>query len=349
MSSTPTVYRSDDTSAPTITRELNSLSDLLEAILVDGYGAKSDAGWTTEFTATGKKVFRNSTTNGTGVYLRVDDSVIISSNYGLAKVNLFDTVSDIDTGTGPCPKTSTDSSIQSDQAWFEFYGTGTSTTTTEMPWICVADDRTFYLSISSNATDTGSTGTPNFFKASAFSGDVFHLWAGDFDSYLNTDGYASFVSVWNAQSGSLPACYSANWIDSAAVGTGHYSWVKRGVDRSTEGTKVGPKATNNVSTASPGIEAQFNVGIRDNLSNDYTSDMNSQHIFSPVLMMEHITSNQYVVRGMFRGLFDGPFYGTTGVENYTGETKTIDSVDLLGVRVKNYLGFWIDVTADAWS
>jgi len=52
---------------------------------------------------------------------------------------------------------------------------------------------------------------------------------------------------------------------------------------------------------------------------------------------------------MYRGLKDGPFYGTTGVLNYSGETKTVDSVDLIGIRTDASYGFWIDVTTDAWS
>lgn len=47
----PTIYRNTDTSAPALTsvNDSASLTKLLEACLVDGYGSKSAAGWTLEF------------------------------------------------------------------------------------------------------------------------------------------------------------------------------------------------------------------------------------------------------------------------------------------------------------
>ena len=39
----PTIYRSTDASAPVLTGEVGKLVDLLDACLVNGYGAKSAA------------------------------------------------------------------------------------------------------------------------------------------------------------------------------------------------------------------------------------------------------------------------------------------------------------------
>lgn len=68
-----TKYTSADGSAPTITRATGELIQLLDAVLVDGYGAKPAAGWTKSFSGTNKAVYRQGT-GSTQRYLVVDDS-----------------------------------------------------------------------------------------------------------------------------------------------------------------------------------------------------------------------------------------------------------------------------------
>ena len=53
----PTVYRSDDASAPVITGTAGDLVMALDAILVNGYGAKSAAGWTIAYTGANKRAY----------------------------------------------------------------------------------------------------------------------------------------------------------------------------------------------------------------------------------------------------------------------------------------------------
>jgi hypothetical protein len=71
-----TVYRWDDDGAPQVTdRKPLSLLSVLKACLVDGYGAKASLGWSIPFgsVASGKVVFRNSTTEGSGGYVQFWD------------------------------------------------------------------------------------------------------------------------------------------------------------------------------------------------------------------------------------------------------------------------------------
>ena len=68
-----TVYRSDDAGAPTLTGEYGSIITLLDAVLVNGYGAKAAAGWTKEFTGTNQAVYRNSAVNGSGTFYQIDN------------------------------------------------------------------------------------------------------------------------------------------------------------------------------------------------------------------------------------------------------------------------------------
>lgn len=52
------VYKWDDVGAPALNGTANSLINIFEKCLVDGYGSKVGAGWTKAFDATGVKVFR---------------------------------------------------------------------------------------------------------------------------------------------------------------------------------------------------------------------------------------------------------------------------------------------------
>src|SRR5690606_21289348 len=105
-------FRWDDASAPTLSGTAGSLLELLRACLVgtDGvaYGSgeneKLAAGWTEEFTGTNVAVFRNSlAAGGTGDYFRIDDNGIAVGGAREAMLTAYNTMSDIDTGTGLMP------------------------------------------------------------------------------------------------------------------------------------------------------------------------------------------------------------------------------------------------------
>jgi len=95
----PIVYLSTDASAPVLTGQAGSMIALLDACLVNGYGAKAAAGWTKPFTGTNLAAYRMGT-GGTArrMYLRVDDTATQS-----ARVRGFDEMTDINTGTEPFP------------------------------------------------------------------------------------------------------------------------------------------------------------------------------------------------------------------------------------------------------
>jgi hypothetical protein len=157
------IYRSTDGSAPVLTGQNGSLLTLLAACLVTGYGAKAAAGWTIPFTGTNISVFRapsatGSPSEGNRRYLRVADD--LASTYGAA-VNVFDTMSDVNTGTFQFPtfvqntgKIYLRKSITSDA--------------TARPWTLIASERAFYLVIASGSTTYGAT---TGFDAAFFFGD----------------------------------------------------------------------------------------------------------------------------------------------------------------------------------
>jgi len=71
--------RYDQVGAPKLwANAYGSLVDLLQAVLVDGYGAYPGLGWTKEYESpdTNTIVFRNNPLTGTGAYLQVSHNRI---------------------------------------------------------------------------------------------------------------------------------------------------------------------------------------------------------------------------------------------------------------------------------
>lgn len=68
-----TLYQWTDASAPSLTGQVGSLTALLDAILVNGYGSVSAAGWSIAYTSTNKRQYAMAS-GGTGRQLYVDDT-----------------------------------------------------------------------------------------------------------------------------------------------------------------------------------------------------------------------------------------------------------------------------------
>jgi hypothetical protein len=178
------MYRSTDSSAPVLTGQVGTLISLLDAVLVNGYGSKTAAGWTKAYSGTNKAVYRNSSTNGTGHYLRVDDT---NASYGRAYVTGGETASAVDTLANPFPA-----------ATLTYAGWGKSNTTdaTARPWVILADDQRFYIFV-----QTGENGTD---WAAGFFGDIF--------SYVSNDAYRSLLCARYSTSGASAQTYSTEFL-----------------------------------------------------------------------------------------------------------------------------------------
>jgi len=138
-----TIYRSTDAGAPTLSGNTASLIPLLDAILVNGYGSKPAAGWTKPFSDTNKAVYRNAANAIARSYFRVVDT---AANF-VAKVRGYDTMSDIDTGTGPFP---TPGDISGDGLSIP---KSNAVNSTVRAWIAAADERTLVLFVQHDGTD----------------------------------------------------------------------------------------------------------------------------------------------------------------------------------------------------
>lgn len=175
MSLTPILYASTDAGAPALTGQAGSLSALLDAVLVDGYGtgpsAKAGAGWTRAFSATNRRGYRNSAAYGSGRYLYVDDSASVG-NARQAWVRAAEGMTDIDTLVNPAP---TVAQKPSGHSWAK----SSTLDATARPWVIIATERWFYLFPGINSTSVA---------------DAFPQFAGDLDTLKPGDAYHFMVS-----------------------------------------------------------------------------------------------------------------------------------------------------------
>lgn len=91
-----TVYKSTDPSAPILDGTAGSLIALLDACLINGYGAKPAAGWTKEYSDTNKAAYRTPASTNQ-FYLQVLDNEVTDTRYSTVKG--YESMTDVDTGT----------------------------------------------------------------------------------------------------------------------------------------------------------------------------------------------------------------------------------------------------------
>jgi len=203
------IYKSTDASAPVLTGQTGKLVDLLDAVLVNGYGALTAAGWTIAYTDTGKRVYTMAA-GGTGFSLDVDDAGPGAGSFREARVRGVETPTGIGTGTNYFPTTGqtavTNASLVIRKS--------ATTDATARPWTIIADGHTFYLFV-----ETGDL-TTNF--------AVYPFMFGDFFTYSSSDtwncmiigrvkeniaygGSAAYTSngIWSNKGTNLAECFCA--------------------------------------------------------------------------------------------------------------------------------------------
>lgn len=160
-----TIYRSSDAGAPVLTGASGSLLALLDACLVNGYGAKPAAGWSKAFSGVNKAAYRMG--GGARMYLWLDDA---PGTYANARG--YQSMSDVDTGTGQFPTTA--------QAAFSCLIKSNTADTTARTWLLFADHRTLYLFVLTGNTTSTIVHTPFAF--------------GEFDSFVPADPYNVMIA-----------------------------------------------------------------------------------------------------------------------------------------------------------
>lgn len=192
MSLIPKVYSSTDPGAPQLTGQAGALLSVLRAVLVTGYGtapnAKAAAGWTEAFTGTNKAVFRNSPVEGTGAYLRVDDSATVSGSDGrVALLRVFESMTDVDTGVNPAP---TVAQYANGVNWMK----SNTADAASKAWVAIANERFIYLFVNMGTTDAGWVGTAYF---PAFAGDLVSRKPGDMYCFMLSDVKDSALATYS--------------------------------------------------------------------------------------------------------------------------------------------------------
>lgn len=173
------IYRSTDAAAPVLTGVAGSLVALLDACLVNGYGALTAAGWTKAFAAANKGAYKQNLTgsnNAAGMYLYIDDSAAGTGGAKEARATGFETMSAITpTGTGQFP-TAGQSAIGVGAVVIR---KSTTADATARAWTLIANGQTIYL-FTESADQTAPLGAMSF---------IF----GDFKSYKAGDQYAVWI------------------------------------------------------------------------------------------------------------------------------------------------------------
>ena len=296
-----TLYRSIDASAPVNSGAAGDVVNILDKCLVAGYGAKTAAGWSKPYTGTNKAAFRQGA--GNLMYTRVHDDNLSAPTRSIRHRG-YETMSDVDTGTGPHP---TVAQVAGDGQVLT-----TGTTGVSRPWIIVADSRTAYLFF-----DFDGTG---YYRASMF-GEPYSYVSADSYRHMNIDENLWRLVGWSNPSGTTG-------IES--VLTGHY--IARKWDGSGTSLNVGKHGNS--------IQGSNNGQLMGVIPNPNPAD-GKQHL-APVYVHEIAEPTvRGELRGFWHwahpvsGLASGDRF--SGLENFPGK-------EFIAILELNGSVFWIETT-----
>ncbi len=162
------IYRSTDASAPTLSGTSGALLTVLDAVLVNGYGSKTAAGWTIAYTGTNLRQYAMAA-GGTGCQLYINDTGPGAGAAREARINGFKTGTAIGTGTGQFPSTGQ----MTAPSGAVVVRKSTTADSTARPWTIIADGNTLYMFIETGDNTAPFAAIPWMF--------------GDFFSYSSTD------------------------------------------------------------------------------------------------------------------------------------------------------------------
>lgn len=148
------------------------------------------AGWTKSYSGTNKAVYRSSNVSSTRMYLRVDDTGTVVS-----RVVGYETMTDVDTGTGPFP---TAAQISGGGSWHK----SSTTDATSRSYALFADSDGFFLQIHGGNTAHHFYGFGDF--TSEKSGDAYRCFLASVTSATAVGSY-SFSSLLTTSGGSTSA------------------------------------------------------------------------------------------------------------------------------------------------
>lgn len=211
MANVAKFYSSADPGAPQLTGQVGSLVALLDAVLVDGYGAggvaKDGAGWTRSLSGANKRAYRNDHVAGTGFVLEVDDSAA-TGTARFARARGYSVLRQFGDGDDATPSVL-------DRPGGSIIAKSSSLGPAGSRWVAIADSRAIYLFTNVNPLHLPDQRQAYFFGdfVSYKPGDVM-AWcisdsglsdfsgSEDFDSFVfSTSNTATVIDT------ARPACY----------------------------------------------------------------------------------------------------------------------------------------------
>lgn len=301
MTGTVIVYRSTDTSAPTLAGTTGSLVALLDAVLVNGYGSQAAAGWSIAYTGTSKRAYTMAS-GGTGCSIYIDDTGPGAASYREARVSGFKTVTGLGAGTGQFPSTS--QMLAPSGALV--IRKSTTADSTSRAWTVIADGHTVYLFLETGDNSSGlTTAYPFLF--------------GDFFATNSTDTNNCMIIGRNTENqsntGYDPLGQIAGNTDTlASVGLGQYiasSWTGVGgpvpfgkyldnVPQGSEGNNQAPGPTGGT------VNGNLSIGRNSSPQNNpYPDPCSGGLVLSPI-RINHSGATRGYLKGLWAPMHDRP-------------------------------------------
>jgi hypothetical protein len=282
---------------------------LLDAILVNGYGSQSAAGWTIAYTGTNKRDYKQGT-GSNSYYLDIDDSGPTTAKE--ARMRGYEAMTALGTGTMAFP-------TSSQSSFGVVCRKSTTADSTARPWYCVADATCFHLFV-----DTGDYTGPAYSMAFSF---------GDFFSYKSGDTYNTAIvgrSGENQSSDgyeSLPVLTPSGVLNSAA-GVAPGSYIDRlwtGVGGSTPiGKMSGAAIYGSVSTSIPTVIGSASAPL------SYPNGPDNALELAPLFLLAHGS-----ILGYLKGLWSPMHYQPCGhADTFTG-TGNMAGKSFLALNVRS--------------
>jgi hypothetical protein len=263
-----TVYKSSDTSAPSLTGQTGALITVLDAVLVNGYGSKSAAGWTKAFSGTSKAAYRQGTANQ--LYWRVQDDGPGAGTFKEARIVGYEAMTTVDAGTNPFP-----TAAQFTNGMFA--RKSTTADGTARTWVIIADNITCWV----------------FVLTGDASGEYLAFGIGDIYSFQSADAYRTLIIGNNTENSATASVFGALSQNVNAATSGHY------MPRGYSGTGTGVQVGRHGDVAKSGQQALM-VGVVP-----YPNPEDGGFYLSPVWVHDPTTSAANNIRGYHRGIWQG--------------------------------------------
>jgi hypothetical protein len=322
-------YFSTDASAPALTGQVGSLTALLDACLVNGYGSKSSLGWTIAYTGTNQRDYKQGA-GSNGYYLDVNDAAPTTAQE--ARMRGYETMSALGTGTQAFP-------TAAQVSFGQICRKSNTADATQRKWYLIGDSTCFYLFV-----DTGDWVGPSYSTG---------FWFGDFFSYKSGDIYNTGITGRGAENTSssnyetLPlVCQNGSLINGGFFGgSNHY------VDRSWTGVGGAIQFSKFTSAAAGGFGYTQCVGSATCLPN-YPNSPDGSLLMAPIWIAHNASIRGYM-KGLWAPLHNQPLgHGDTfnGTGNMAGKSFLALNVQNQNTNIGagNY-GQIIVETSNTWS